>query len=77
MPERKNWKRHAVEIVVIVGSILLAFGIEAWWDGSQARDRERSYLVSLRQEFMLALDRTATPTRGHAVHSAEALINQA
>ncbi len=30
------WPRVLVEGVVIVGSILLAFGIEAWWDGLQA-----------------------------------------
>jgi hypothetical protein len=31
------WFRVFVEGVVIVGSILLAFGIEAWWDGRQER----------------------------------------
>ena len=29
------WLRVRVEGVVIVGSILLAFGIDAWWDGMQ------------------------------------------
>ncbi len=77
MNENIPWGRIAVEGIVIVASILLAFGIEAWWDGSQALDRERSYLMSLRQEFTVALQQTATPMRGHAVHSAEALINQA
>jgi hypothetical protein len=32
---------------VIVASILLAFGIEAWWGHSQARAEEHDYLVSL------------------------------
>lgn len=31
------WVRLFVEGVIIVGSILLAFGIEAWWD--ERRDR--------------------------------------
>ncbi len=31
------WLRVFVEGVVIVGSILLAFGIDAWWDGVQER----------------------------------------
>jgi hypothetical protein len=32
---------------VIVVSILLAFGIEAWWDGVQDRELEREYLERL------------------------------
>jgi len=34
-----------VEGVVIVGSILLAFGIDAWWEGRQERD-ERVLLAN-------------------------------
>ncbi len=34
------WLRVFVEGVVIVGSILLAFGSEAWWDESQERALE-------------------------------------
>ncbi len=33
------WPRVFVEGVVIVGSVLLAFGIEAWWDGVQEAER--------------------------------------
>ena len=29
------WLRVFVEGVVIIGSILLAFGLQAWWDGVQ------------------------------------------
>ena len=32
------WFRVFVEGAVIVASILLAFGIEAWWDGVQERE---------------------------------------
>ncbi len=35
------WLRVFVEGVVIVGSILLAFGIQAWWDERQERGEER------------------------------------
>jgi hypothetical protein len=31
------WLRVLIEGVVIVGSILLAFGIDAWWEGRQER----------------------------------------
>jgi len=46
------WLRVFVEGVVIVGSILLAFGIEAWWTNKQERDQEArvlgAVLVALR-----------------------------
>ncbi len=45
------WLRVFVEGVVIVGSILLAFGIQAWWDGQQERADETQILVSLRDEL--------------------------
>ena len=37
MTRQIPWLRVFVEGVVIVGSILLAFGIDAWWDGVQER----------------------------------------
>jgi hypothetical protein len=40
-----------VEGVVIVGSILLAFGIQAWWDESQDRAEEQRVLAALLAEF--------------------------
>ncbi len=41
------WLRTFVEGVVIVGSILLAFGIQAWWDGRQERTEEDRLLYSV------------------------------
>jgi len=46
------WARVLVEGLVIVASILLAFGIEAWWDGRQDRQELNESLVSLREEFL-------------------------
>lgn len=51
-----QWSRFAVEGVVIVASILLAFGIEAWWEGMQERAEERDALVRLDAEFTAAAD---------------------
>jgi hypothetical protein len=53
MNEVKNiaWTRISVEAVAIVGSILLAFAIDAWWDGRKDREIEQELLVSLIQEF--------------------------
>ena len=45
------WPRVLVEGVVIVGSILLAFGIDAWWDARKERDRESQLLVGLLGDF--------------------------
>ena len=41
------WLRVFVEGVVIVGSILLAFGIEAWWDDRQEAEVERGYVARI------------------------------
>ncbi len=45
------WLRVFVEGAVIVGSILLAFVIDAWWDGVQERELEREYLGRLVQDL--------------------------
>jgi hypothetical protein len=36
------WLRVFVEGVVIVGSILLALGLQAWWDPAQERARNHA-----------------------------------
>ena len=53
MKETKNnhWKRVAIEAVTIVGSILFAFAIDAWWDTTQERKEERGLLSVLLAEF--------------------------
>ena len=45
------WKRVAVEAATIVGSILLAFAIDAWWQDHQDRAEEQRTLVGLKSEF--------------------------
>lgn len=45
------WARILVEGVVVVISILLAFGIDAWWDQRQGRDAERVLLAGLVNDF--------------------------
>jgi hypothetical protein len=40
-----------VEGFVIVISILLAFGLQAWWEDRQERDEARAYLESLEADF--------------------------
>ena len=50
------WLRVFVEGVVIVGSILLAFGIEAWWEGRQQRTEVTEILGGLHVEFSRIAD---------------------
>ena len=46
------WKRLAVESAAIVGSILLAFAIDAWWSERLERIAEREALSRLYDEFV-------------------------
>ncbi len=60
----KGWRPLLAEGVLIVVSILLAFGIEAWWDRSRDRAAEVEALEHLHSEFMATAERIAS-TREH------------
>jgi hypothetical protein len=45
------WRRIAVEGVAIVASILLAFAIDAWWEGRQRAETEQVVLQTLLNDF--------------------------
>jgi hypothetical protein len=45
------WVRVLLEGMVIVVSILLAFGIDAWWDRARNHDLRSAYLTALKDEF--------------------------
>jgi hypothetical protein len=48
----QTWlSRLAIEGLVIVVSILMAFGIEAWWASAQDREREVAYLEQLESDL--------------------------
>jgi hypothetical protein len=64
MPNMQSiqWGRLSAEGVAIIVSILLAFGIQAWWDETEQRDDERIVLQSLltdmsRLQIRLARDK--------------------
>ena len=57
MTRQIPWPRVFVEGAVIVGSILLAFGIEAWWEQKGEADEEHEILLSLQDEFQWYEDR--------------------
>ena len=51
-PEHIPWKRITVEGLAVVVSILLAFGIDAWWSEKQERLAELEYLIALQKDFL-------------------------
>jgi hypothetical protein len=53
------WARIFAEGVAIVVSILLAFGIQAWWEGRQEQKTEQSALFALRADFLASRDALA------------------
>ena len=55
--ENLPWTRLSVEAAAIVGSILLAFAIDAWWEERLDRQMERGDLESLHTEFIRNRDR--------------------
>jgi hypothetical protein len=48
---RVAWKRLSVEAAAIVGSILLAFAIDAWWEDRNEIELERRQLTAVLAEF--------------------------
>lgn len=54
MTETQNipWRRLSIEAAAIVGSILLAFAIDAWWEERGLRIEEQQVLQGLREEFL-------------------------
>ena len=46
------FRRLVLEAAAIVGSILLAFAIDAWWDEFQDSVDTRENLVDVRMEFL-------------------------
>ncbi len=46
------WNTITIEAIAIVLSILLAFSIDAWWDGRKDRLEEREILAGLEVEFI-------------------------
>lgn len=54
MRARIPWARILAEGVVIVVSILLAFGIDAWWDGRRDRAQSEALLRALLEDFRAA-----------------------
>ncbi|MGD8496325.1 MAG: hypothetical protein PVF05_09065 [Gemmatimonadales bacterium] len=51
MGSMRGFGRNLRELVVVVAGILIAFTLDAWWDGRTEAEWRQSELQSLRQEF--------------------------
>jgi len=47
-----HWLQTGVQAAVIIGSILMAFGIEAWWDDQQEAAHRTALLEDLQAEVV-------------------------
>ena len=64
-PGSRRWGRVVAEGLVIVFSILLAFGIEAWWGQRGESQDEVEALRGLRDDFGESLERLASAMTEH------------
>jgi len=78
MRPRMSWSRLGAEGSVIVVSILLAFAVQAWWEGRQEQRQETEYLTALQgelEEGLVRLPQTAAAV-ADVLHAHEALLGQ-
>jgi hypothetical protein len=55
-PFAANWRDAIRDVVLIVASILIAFGLDAWWNSRQVADSTSSVRAALLAEFRANLD---------------------
>ena len=73
MNRQVPWARVFVEGVVIIASILLAFGIDAWWARRSTEVEARAELTRIHAELVLDRERIATRVRTQELVAAAAL----
>ena len=75
MTKRIPWLRVLLEGLVIVSSILLAFGIDAWWEDVKDGRSEAAYLSRL--EADLRVDLSEWDGQGPALSRKQAALDRA
>ena len=76
MTQSTPWTRVLVEGLVVVGSILLAFAIDAWWDDRRDRRAEAEILAGLESEFqghLAELERRSLANEQYVEHLTQIL----
>ena len=51
-----QWKRLSVEAAAIVASILLAFSIDAWWDGTKQEAADAKWIAAIHLDLKTTLN---------------------
>jgi hypothetical protein len=76
--ENIPWKRLSAEAVAIVGSILLAFAIDAWWTDREFDQWQSAQLRALRDEFSANWEELGVIVQTHDsnARTLESLITQ-
>ena len=78
MERPRSVSRIATEMAVIVLSILLAFALDAWWDGRKETQEGRTTLTALAAEFdAAALEIAFSEARNRQVVAAADTLLQA
>jgi len=65
MKQETPWNKLAVEAIVIVGSILLAFAIDAWWSERNETDQVNAVLAVLKLDLESSQRRLETIRSSH------------
>jgi hypothetical protein len=68
-----SWRARIAEGTVITLSIVVAFAIDAWWDGVQQAEDDRSHLENVRRELEAADELLDDAIRLHALSETLAL----
>lgn len=56
-PKLPAWSWVLAETGIVVVGILIAFGLNSWWEGRTASDRERAHLSALHSDFERNVER--------------------
>ncbi len=59
-----NWAQLGIELVIVVGGILIALGIDSWWSERNARELEGAFLAQLVVDLQQAEDQLAEEVVG-------------
>ena len=60
-------KRLVIDAIALLFSVFLALAVNAWWDGRQAREVQRSQLTNLRDDFEQARAEIQEKLRYHTL----------
>ena len=72
--QSRSWRSLVAESLAVIASILIAFGLDAWWDRRGAEDELRAELLNVREE--LASNRAEFESRREQHRRAQGSIDR-